>query len=80
MMMIYSPPRAVFNKNDNVMKVIDYFRDTKGELKHVSWPTRHQTIYFTIVVIVISVGTAAFLGFFDFAFIVFFGKIIGVAR
>lgn len=50
------------------MKIIDYIKDTKGELKHVSWPTRKQSIWFTIIVIVISLVTAFFLGLFDFIF------------
>jgi preprotein translocase subunit SecE len=50
------------------MKVIDYIRDTKGEMKHVSWPTRTQSITFTALVIIISIATAYYLGFFDFIF------------
>ncbi len=50
------------------MKIIDYIKDTKSELKHVSWPTRKQTIWFTIVVIIVSLATAFFLGLFDFIF------------
>ncbi len=50
------------------MKIIDYIKDTRGELKHVSWPTRRQTIIFTAIVIFISIATALFLGFFDFIF------------
>jgi len=50
------------------MKIIDYIKDTRGELKHVSWPTKKQTIWFTAIVIVISVITAFFLGLFDFIF------------
>jgi len=50
------------------MKLINYLKATRGELKHVSWPTQKQTVYFTIVVIIISILTAAFLGFFDFLF------------
>ncbi|MBU1046812.1 preprotein translocase subunit SecE [Patescibacteria group bacterium] len=50
------------------MKIIDYIKDTKGELKHVSWPTRKQSIWFTVIVIVISLATAFFLGLFDFIF------------
>ena len=50
------------------MKIVDYIRDTKGEMKHVSWPTRAQSIAFTILVIAISLFTAAYLGFFDFIF------------
>ncbi len=50
------------------MKIIDYIKDTKGELKHVSWPTRKQTIWFTVIVVIVSLITAFFLGFFDFIF------------
>jgi len=47
-------------------KFINYIKDTRGELKHVSWPTKKQSIWFTVIVIVVSLLTAAFLGFFDF--------------
>jgi len=50
------------------MSLITYLKDTQGELKHVSWPTRNQTIAFTIVVVLISVFVAFFLGFFDYIF------------
>lgn len=48
------------------MSLITYLKDTKGELKHVSWPTRTQSIVFTVVVVLISIFTAFFLGFFDY--------------
>ena len=35
-------------------------------MAHVSWPTRRQAVVFTIVVIIISILTALFLGFFDY--------------
>lgn len=50
------------------MKLVDYIKETKSEIKHVSWPTKSQSIWFTIIVIVISLLTAFFLGFFDFIF------------
>lgn len=49
-------------------KLTQYLRDTRGELKHVSWPTRRQALIFTALVIIISLLTAFFLGFFDFLF------------
>ncbi|KKU82008.1 MAG: Preprotein translocase, SecE subunit [Parcubacteria group bacterium GW2011_GWA1_47_8] len=54
------------------MQFIDYIRDTKGELKHISWPTRPQVVGFTVLVIVLSVATSLYLGAFDtlFTFIV----------
>lgn len=50
------------------MSLITYLKDTQGELKHVSWPTRSQTIAFTIVVVLISIFVSFFLGFFDYLF------------
>jgi len=50
------------------MSIINYFKDTQGELKHVNWPSKSQTVIFSIVVIVISIFTAFFLGFFDYIF------------
>ena len=47
---------------------INYLKDTFAELKHVSWPTRTQTIVYTVLVIVISILTALFIGIFDFGF------------
>jgi len=49
-------------------KLSNYFLETKDEMKHVSWPTRNQTIIFTVLVIVISIAVAAYLGLFDYLF------------
>jgi len=50
------------------MKIGEYIKETRAELKHVSWPTRRQATVFTVVVIVISLVTAAYLGAFDYVF------------
>ncbi|PCI30228.1 preprotein translocase subunit SecE [Candidatus Wolfebacteria bacterium] len=50
------------------MALFQYFKDVRGELKHVSWPTRHQVSVFTVAVIIISLITAAYLGLFDYLF------------
>ncbi len=49
-------------------KITEYFKEIKAELKHVVWPTRNQTIFYTIIVIALSVLVAYFLGIFDFIF------------
>ncbi len=58
------------------MSLINYLKETKGELKHVSWPTRKQTIFFTIIVVILSIVTAALLGLFDTIFAAILGKIV----
>lgn len=46
----------------------EYLKETRTELKHVIWPSRVQTISYTVIVIVLSVVIAYFLGIFDFIF------------
>jgi len=48
------------------MGIVDYIKETKVEMKHVSFPTRRQSISYTVIVILISVGLGVFLGFIDF--------------
>ncbi len=50
------------------MKILNYLRETKTELKHVNWPTKSQAILYTVAVLVISGLVAYLLGFFDFLF------------
>ncbi len=49
-------------------KLTEYIKETRAELKHVAWPTRRQAVIYTVVVIVISLITAAYLGAFDYIF------------
>lgn len=49
-------------------KLTEYLKETKAELKHVSWPSKNQAVLFTVVVVVFSIVVAAFLGAFDFIF------------
>jgi preprotein translocase subunit SecE len=58
------------------MGLINYVKETRGELKHVSWPTRKQAIVFTIVVILISLAVAFYCGFFDALFTLALEKIV----
>lgn len=55
---------------------INYLKDTRAEMKHVSWPTRRQAMVFTVVVILVSVVTALYLGFFDYFFSLILQKFI----
>ena len=47
------------------MGLTNYIKETRTELKHVSWPSRQQTIASTIVVVVFSVALALFLALTD---------------
>lgn len=49
-------------------RIGNYLRDTKIEMKHVSWPTHRQATVFTILVICISASVAVFVGAADYVF------------
>lgn len=49
-------------------KITEYIKEVIAEGKHVTWPTRKQTIFFTISVLVISIAIAYYLGALDFLF------------
>jgi preprotein translocase subunit SecE len=55
---------------------VAYVKETRSELKHVSWPTKKQTINFTIAVVVISILTSLYLAFFDGIFISILQKVL----
>jgi len=46
----------------------NYIKEVRAEMKHVSWPTRNQAVVYTIVVVAVSIVTAAYLGLWDYAF------------
>ena len=60
------------------MGFIQYLKDTRGELHHVAWPTRVQTIIFTVLVVLLSVVVSLYLGFFDYVFTTGLGKAIEI--
>jgi len=47
---------------------MQYLRETKSEMNHVSWPTRTQTAIYTTLVVVLSVIVSLYLGVFDYIF------------
>jgi preprotein translocase subunit SecE len=49
-------------------KIANFFKEVKAELKKVTWPTRQETIKYTLIVIGISLGVALFLGVSDYIF------------
>jgi len=49
-------------------KIKNYFKEVKVEMDKVKWPTKNQTVNYTLVVIGVSVVVAAFLGVLDYIF------------
>ncbi len=49
-------------------RIKNYFKEVKVEMSKVKWPTKNQTINYTLVVIGVSIAVAAFLGALDYFF------------
>jgi len=49
-------------------RLINYLKETRQELKKVNWPSKQDTMRFTILVIAISLAVSAFLGGLDAIF------------
>ena len=49
-------------------KIMKYILESKAELKKVVWPTKKETTNYTLLVIAISLGIAAFFGVLDYFF------------
>ena len=45
--------------------IVRYYRETIGELRKVSWPTRQEALHLTQLVIIVLVVMAIFLGLVD---------------
>ena len=46
---------------------VQFFREVRAELQKVTFPSRQETVGSTMVVLVLTVILAAFLGFSDWA-------------
>ncbi len=51
-----------------ITKAKQYFIDAYAELKKVSWPNKQQTINYTILVILMTVGVSLFFAALDYFF------------
>jgi preprotein translocase subunit SecE len=49
-------------------KLTQFLREAKAELLKVNWPSKSQTINYTLIVIGISIVIAIFLGGLDYFF------------
>ena len=54
-----------------------FFRETVGELRKVSWPTRREAVNLTRIVLIVIAVLGAFFGILDILFSQFFALILG---
>ena len=57
-------------------KIITFLKEVRLEMKKVNWPTRQETIKYTLLVIGVSLSVAIFLGGIDFIFTAILNKFI----
>ena len=50
------------------MKLVEYLKETRNEMKHMNWPSKSQAVNYTLLVIGLSVVTALVLSLADYAF------------
>lgn len=58
------------------MNIIQFFSEVKSELFKVVWPTKSETLRYTLTVIVFSVAVSLILGAFDYMLLKVFEAII----
>lgn len=49
-------------------QTVNFIKEARIELKKVTWPTRRETLRYTVAVILMSLAVAAFLGGLDMFF------------
>ena len=64
-----SDKRAVRKQPNAISR---YFKETIGELRKVSWPTRKEATNLTLVVIVVTLFMSILLGSLDYLYSQFF--------
>ncbi len=63
-----SPGRGISAKvKDGFVQTVDFFREVKVELQKVTFPTRQETMGSTLVVVVLTMIIAVYLGLSDWA-------------
>ena len=56
--------------------IVRYLKETRAELRKVTWPSREEAINLTLIVVAVTTAMAAFLGAVDYLFSKLFGLII----
>lgn len=57
-------------------KIAEFLRDVKIELARVSWPTRKQTVKYTLTVVLMSLVISGFLAGWDWIFSLLLNRVI----
>jgi preprotein translocase subunit SecE len=55
-----------------------WFKETAGELRKVTWPTREEAIALTRIVLIVTIIMSAILGVLDFIFARLVGLLVNI--
>jgi preprotein translocase subunit SecE len=64
-------------RQENVVQ--RFFRETMGELRKVSWPTRQEATNLTVIVLIVIAAMSVFMGVLDFIYSRVFILLLGPA-
>lgn len=48
------------------INILNFLKEVKEELEKVAWPSREQTIRYTILVVIVAMAVGLFLGGLDY--------------
>jgi len=60
----------------NFSKIILFLKDVRVEARKIDWPSREETIKYSVLIIFISLVVAIYLGLLDFIFVSLLNKYI----
>jgi preprotein translocase subunit SecE len=66
---------ATAKKKENA--IVRYLRETRAEVRKVTWPTRDEAINLTTIVLVVTVAMSILLWALDNLFTIVVGLIVG---
>ena len=69
---------ANIEKPNIFQRIKRWFKETAGELRKVSWPTREEALALTRIVLIVTIIMSAILGVLDFIFARLVGLLVNI--
>lgn len=73
-----SRPNSTTTNTREPNALVRYYNGTRAELRKVTWPTRDETKNLTIIIVIVTIAMAFFLGSLDYLFQIVAAGVIGV--
>ncbi len=69
---------AKSEKPNIFQRIKRWFKETAGELRKVTWPTREEAVALTRIVLIVTIIMSAILGILDFIFARLVGLLVNI--